>query len=174
MSLARLADVAGNQAAWWWCILCVRAGHPCLAVAGPAVYLGVHFELRPSSRTSILVLAIGASLLGLLVDSALVRLGFLALPGADPGWTAAFMVSLWAAFGVSISSSMSFLRQSSSYVALLFGALAGPIAYAGGERLGVLRLASHASVAIGVAWALAVVALAVLARGDLVAREAAR
>lgn len=174
MSVPRFADFAGSQAAWWWCILCVRAGHPCLAVVGPAAYLGVHFTLRPSRRTSILVLAVGASVLGLLVDTTLVRLGFLALPGAGRGWTAAFMVSLWAAFGVSLTASMSFLRQSSSYVSLLFGALAGPIAYSGGERLGVLRLAPHASVAVGVAWALAVVALAVLARGDLVAREAAR
>lgn len=168
----RVADFVGNQAAWWCCILCVRMGHPALAVAGPAAYLGVHCALRRSVRVPILLLAGGASALGFVVDSALVRLGFLELPGTSTGWSAGFMVSLWAAFGVSMTSSMRFLQRRSAGLALLFGAVAGPVAYSGGERLGVLRLASHAGVAVGVAWALALVALTALARSALDAREA--
>lgn len=172
MNPARVADFVGNQGAWWCCILCVRTGHPCLAVAGPAAYLGAHFALRTSIRAPILILAGGASVLGFVVDSALVRLGFLELPGASTGWSTGFMVSLWAAFGVSMTSSMRFLQRGPAGVALLFGALAGPIAYSAGERLGVLRLASHAGAAVGAAWALALFALTALARSPLVARDA--
>jgi hypothetical protein len=48
-------------------------------------------------------------------------------------------------------------------VAALFGALAGPIAYAGGERLAVLELAPGAFPAIAAAWATVLAVLDTLA-----------
>lgn len=161
--MKRVIDFAGNQAAWWWCILCVRGGHTWLALCGPATYVGVHAVLRPS-KEAIAVLGAVAAAIGFVADSGLVRAGYLGFPGERGLWTAGFMVALWAAFGVSLTASLRFLGERPAWVAAAFGALAGPVAYASGERLGVLRLAPHAWVAVGVVWAAAVGALAALSR----------
>jgi hypothetical protein len=162
--MKRLLDFAGNQAAWWWCVLCVRAGHAGLALFGPAAYVGVHAALRPSGKATIAALGATAAAIGFVADSMLVRTGYLGFPGGRGPWTAAFMVALWGAFGVSLTASMRFLGERPAWVAAAVGALAGPVAYASGERLGVLVLAPHAWVAVAVVWAAAVAALAALAR----------
>jgi len=162
--MTRVFDFAGNQAAWWWCILCVGAGHAWLALVGPAAYVLAHLALRAPARSSIATLAVAAAAVGFVADSALVRSGYLRFPGASTSWTAPFMIALWAAFGVSLTASMKFLRARPVAVAAAIGAVAGPIAYAGGERLGVLGLAPRAWLAVGVAWAAALAALALVAR----------
>jgi len=157
--MMRLFDFAGSQAAWWWCVLFVRAERAWLALAGPLAYIAVHFVVRAGWRAAIGLLALAAASIGLLADSALVRAGVLHFPH-----DAKFMIALWAAFGVSLTASMRFLRERPAYVAFAFGALAGPIAYAGGARLGVLELEAHGWVAVAAAWALAIGALSAVAR----------
>jgi hypothetical protein len=52
-----LADLLGSQAAWWWCILWVRADHPHVALVAPAAYVAAHLALRSSrlGRSSMLL-----------------------------------------------------------------------------------------------------------------------
>lgn len=70
------------------------------------------------------------------------------------------MVSLWAMFAVSLSASARFLSQLSVHWVAALGATMGPLAYLGGERLGVLTLGRGASLVVAAEWAIAVAILA--------------
>jgi hypothetical protein len=80
------------------------------------------------------------------------------------GAVAPFMLALWAMFAVSLTASAAFLARPPAWRAALFGAVAGPLAYAAGARLSVLSLRDGAAWAVAVEWLLAVPWLAYWAR----------
>jgi hypothetical protein len=160
-----LVDLVASQLAWWWCVLWTRADHPVAAVIGPALYVGAHVTLA-SARTATLLLAASGVLVGLVGDGTLLRAGLMVFPsGATGGVAAPFMLALWAMFAVSLGASLAFLGRAPRVWRALFGALAGPLAYAGGERLGVLALTKGAAVAVAIEWVLAVTVLVRVAHG---------
>lgn len=158
-------DLAANQAAWWWCILSARSGHGTVALIGPAAYLLGQVLLRPGERWLVLLLGALGALVGFAGDTLLVYARLLVFPpGLTVGAAAPFMLALWAMFSASLLGSMAFLLRQPAWLALLLGAVAGPLAYSGGERLSVLALPGMAPVGVAVEWALAVPLLALLAR----------
>jgi hypothetical protein len=112
-------------------------------------------------------LAALAALLGYLGDSTLVLTGVLSFPPhAALGWPSAlWMVALWVNLALTVDSSMAWLRGR-YVVAVLFGALGGPLAYAAGVRVGAAVIGPSAAVgltAVAVVWAVAMPALLWLA-----------
>ena len=166
-------DLAASQAAWWWCILGARSNHPQLALLGPVAYLLGHVVLARQARAEVLGLIAAGSLAGLVGDGVLARAGLLVFPaGLTLGPAAPFMVSLWAMFAASLRSSAAFVVRQPLWRAALLGAAAGPLAYAGGERLSVLTLPAGAGFAVAFEWALAVPVLVWCARvGERQAHE---
>jgi hypothetical protein len=161
-----LLDFAANQAAWWCAILLVESGHALFAASGPAAYVLVHLLARPEVRSLVARLAVTGALVGLVGDTLVVRAGLMTFPSAatDAAWSPPFMVSLWAMFAVSLSASARFLSHLKVYWAAALGAMMGPVAYFGGERLGVLELEPWASPVIALEWAVAVAILATTER----------
>jgi hypothetical protein len=110
-------------------------------------------------------LAGAGAAVGLCGDALLASSGLLILsPSLSWGPVAPFLVSLWAMFAVSLQRSAAFLVRLPAWQTASIGAVAGPLAYAGGERLGVLSLSAGAPWAVALEWALAVPLLAACAR----------
>jgi hypothetical protein len=135
-----LLNAAGFQGAWWATILSAAAGRPHLAAAASALPLALHLGfVDRSAAERRLVLAAG--LVGAALETANALLGFtrfepppfgLPLP---PAW----LLLQWAVFGAVLRHSLGWIRGRFLLAAAL-GAVAAPLSYAGGERLGALSL----------------------------------
>jgi hypothetical protein len=147
-----LFDLVLSQAAWWWCILAVRQGEEFVGIVGPLAYVAGRLAVAPSRAAVTLRLGAAGALFGAVGDQTLAALGLLEFLPVDT--LGVFMVSLWAMFGVSLDVSAAFLARMALWQRALAGALAGPLAYLGGERLGVLALERAGLVGVAVEWAL--------------------
>ena len=143
-------DVAGFQAGWLLAVVGAGRGYPLL---GPAfTTLWAAYQLRRSaSRQLLLEWLLICGLIGYLADSLLALAGWLEfpqrtlLPGTSPWW----MVALWVNFGLALTGPLRWLCRHTG-LGVLLGALAGPAAYWGGERLGAVALDGMGAVAAAV------------------------
>jgi apolipoprotein D and lipocalin family protein len=117
-------------------------------------------------RAADLQLIGAAVVVGLIVDTVLLRSGELRFVfGTWPeGFAPYWMLSLWAAFATTLNHSLRWIVHR-PLVAILLGAIGGPLAYLAGAKLGALQLASlqTALPLIGVAWGVAMAALSLIA-----------
>jgi len=135
-----LAQFAAFQALWFVAVLGAGAGHVWLGVFALVPYLA--WMLAPESgRARLAARWIAAGLLGSLVDCGLAALGLLAYPTTGPGWPSwlvpPFIASLWIAFATLPHVSLAWLAKR-PLLALLLGAVGGPLSYAAGERAGAV------------------------------------
>jgi hypothetical protein len=153
------------QLAWLACIRAAALGWPwtgTLCVAGAAAW-HLHRAARPTPEARLIMLSMA---LGLVVDSALLAGGLITytsgqwLPGLPPLW----MVSLWGLLATTLNVSMGWLRGR-PLLAAVMGAVAGPLSYAAGVRLGAAQFsdAPQALAALALAWASAMPLLMALA-----------
>jgi len=160
-----LATVAGAGHGMWW------TGMPVLLVF--AIW-----QLRtsrwPRADVQLVLCAIA---LGFVVDSVLARGGWLryATPWPSPWFAPVWIVVLWANFALTVNHSMAFLKER-IWLAVLFGAIGGPLAYFGAARLFnavQFDASSQAPTALlAISWALVTPLLMALGT-RLVARETA-
>lgn len=162
-----MTDMLAAQGAWWACLLCARAGFERAALIGPALYVAAHLLLRPALRTRLAALAAGSALLGLLVDTLLMRASALSFPRSASPLSPAWMVSLWAVFGLQLSASLERLTRAPLAAAAALGALGGPLAYRAGASLGAASLPPGGMTAVGLSWLAATPLLVLLARRTL-------
>ena len=75
------------------------------------------------------------------------------------------MVALWMLFATTLNLSLAWLKRH-LFVAVLFGAIGGPLAYLGGEKLGALNFESPTAglIALAIGWALLTPLLAMIAQ----------
>jgi hypothetical protein len=128
------------QAAWFACVL---GGANDRALAGTmvvAAVIGLHLALAQRPLPEALLIAV-AALIGLVWDSGLVALGLMSYPTGNfaPGLAPYWIVAMWALFATSLNLSMAWLKDR-AWLAALFGAVGGPLAYLAGERLGGLQM----------------------------------
>ena len=161
------ANLVCTQAAWFACVIGAAKEWPWLGPVVTVVWCGLWLWLS-SHRRADLILVVGSAVVGYVVDSALVLGGFFAfapavqLGGPSPLW----MVALWALFGTSVRGPMRRLLDKPLLSAVV-GAVAGPLAYGGGVRLGAASFGDDdvaSRLAIGVAWAIALPLLGLLER----------
>jgi hypothetical protein len=166
-----VADLLVNQAAWWWCVLWTRdasadsngALNVAIIMFAPASYLVAHLVFDAERRRVVALFALGA-LLGWAGDSLLIQTGFIAYPGAPGAHSApTFMLALWAMFAVSLRASGRVFVRFRWWWRVLLAAAAGPIAYLGGQRLGVLELQPGGEYAVALMWAMVAPLLAAAA-----------
>ncbi len=143
---------AAMQLGWFAAVLGAAHGQ---AWVGPAVVLpmlALQVRLQPPAvrAQEVLVLAT-AAVIGLLVDTAFLRAGVVAIGGARiaPAW----LVVLWPSVAAAMApaGSLGWLARR-PILAVLVGAIAGPIAYDAGARLGAISLDRGRLFLIGVAW----------------------
>ena len=140
------------QIGWFACVAGAGWG---LAWLGPAflpLVTGVYFATA-THRRGAAVLVVGVALVGGLADGVAAHLGYLSFP--DTPWAVGplplWMLSLWAMFATTLDRSMGWIRRFPVLAAAL-GAVAGPLAYAGGERLGALQLGDQAYLWLAIEW----------------------
>lgn len=159
MPLRTAANLIGFQTVWFSCVLFAAAGRPWFGVVvlAAVVALHLHFAVAPWKRE--LKLLAGAAALGLggewLLHAA-------AVTGYPPQvWTGEpvpmWMVALWVNFASTLHSSLAWL-QGRFVLASMAGALAGPLSYWGGARLGAIALHPDPAIwiaGVGLLWAVA-------------------
>lgn len=166
--MSRIVTLVGAQLCWWGCVLGAGTPYAVIAVVFTAMWTGLHLA-RTTSRGAELRLVALATVLGIVVDSALVGIDVMHFPDAvrlGPLPTPLWMVALWSGFATMLLST---LRPvvSSWPAAVAFGFVGGPLSYLGGARLGPLVIAAplpRSIVYIGVAWGLAMLVLALAVR----------
>ncbi|RPH93665.1 MAG: DUF2878 domain-containing protein [Lysobacterales bacterium] len=145
------------QLGWFACVLGAAKGLPWAGVLVVLAVIALHLARvrRPLPELRLVGLAMA---LGLLVDSLLLATGWLSyptglwLPGLAPYW----IVAMWGLFATTLNVSMGWLRGR-PLLAVLMGAVGGPLSYLGGEKLGGIELTEPvaAMAALAVAWAVA-------------------
>ena len=152
-----LINFVAFQLGWFACVLGAANSLPWLGVLIVGLVIGLHLSLaeRPAQETRLIALAI---LMGLIFDSLLVNSGWLLYASPEPvsGLAPYWILAMWALFATTLNVSMSWLKNK-ALLALLMGAVFGPLSYLAGQRLGALEFVDFRSgmLALGCAWALA-------------------
>ena len=152
------------QAAWFVCVLGASYNQTYLALALSIIILLIHFSLI-KKRMLDLKLIIIAGLIGLLFDGVLLNFDLIIYndPGLPYPYTPIWIVMLWMIFAMTLNHSLAWLSQK-YYLAILFGAIGGPLAYIAGEKLGAITLLSTNSIiTLSIGWALITPVLLVIA-----------
>jgi hypothetical protein len=143
------------QLAWFACVLGAANNLPWLGVVVTAAVVWWHLAhakpWRAEMRLMLCVLIIGASFDQLLLSFALVDY-------VHHGWSATlvpvWILALWLGFGTALNVSLRWMRGR-HFVAVLFGAIGGPVAYIGAEKLGAVVLIGNPSyIALAIGWAI--------------------
>ncbi len=162
-----LVNYAAYQVGWIAAVGGAAIGSPVAGAVVAFALTAAHVGLaRERGREAALVAA--AILTGLVVERLLIAEGTYRLFGGGPvdRWPPPWLVALWAQFATTWRYSLTavFARW---WMAALFGALGGPLAFVAGARVGAVALATPmtpALVRIGVAWAVALAVLALTTR----------
>lgn len=133
-------NVIGYQIVWFSAVIGAGRGLWWPGVSTAVVFATLHFALLRQSRAlhvvDLQLMAIALAC-GLLMDGGLAGSGlaeyaanpFPLLPGSPPVW----LLSIWAAFALTLRHSMTFLLGR-PLIGLLLGAVGGPLAYLGAAR----------------------------------------
>ncbi|MHC4375876.1 MAG: DUF2878 domain-containing protein [Planctomycetota bacterium] len=163
--MAILLNLLLFQAVWWTSVLGAANDRPLLGVGALLIFVAVHLALSSDRSRDLKVLA-AVSLVGGLADTALAYADIYAFRTAGPGGTPLplWMWGLWANFSLTLFGALDWLRAK-PLVALVLGAVSGPLTYQGAVALGALELPrGGASLAVlAVAWALLLPGLLALA-----------
>ena len=135
----QLANFVVFEAAWFACILGVAHGRPLWGTAAVVAAIGWHVAIsaRPATELALAGL-LGA--IGLVAESLVVAQGHVAYPAGQPvAWLAPYwMVALWSEFAIALNVTLRWLKGRPA-LALVLGAVFGPLAFLGGVRLGGAR-----------------------------------
>lgn len=149
MSLGkRVVSFLAYQAAWVACVQWAGQGQLILGLIAVAALLALNLVFA-SDRRAVIALALIAGIVGLVVDSGLGLMGVFSFSFAPP-----WIVALWMAFGSVLPAFLSWLTGRYVWAALL-GAVAAPMSYYGGVRLGAVQMPNllFSLAAIALAWA---------------------
>lgn len=146
--MRKLINLVAFQATWVACVWSAGAGKPAWGVVVFAVSIALHLLLTKDRKAELLLL-ISAGAVGLAAESVLVAVGAIRFPGT---WLPVWMIVLWINFATTLRVSLAWL-QGRYLVAAIAGAVAGPLAYLGGQRLGAIEV--QQPIAVAVEWAVA-------------------
>jgi hypothetical protein len=154
------------QVGWFSCVVFAAQGRPVVGFGVALAVIGLHLFLAPR-RLPEIKLILACSAIGLVFDSLLMATGWVSypsglwLPGLAPYW----IIAMWFLFATTLNLSMGWLRGR-PWLAVIAGALGGPLSYLAGEKLGGIRLENPepALIALALAWAVIMPAIAALAQ----------
>jgi len=149
-----LANFLAFQAGWFASVLGAAGGKPWLGPIVVAIVVCTHLlaVTRPRREWRLLVIALA---IGCVVDSLFTAGGWLQYSsGQWVSWLAPYwIVMMWPLFATTLNVSLRWLHGRTGLAAVL-GAVAGPLSYFGGAKLGAVAAAPGPWpwVVIGVAW----------------------
>ena len=149
------------QIAWFACVLGAARNMPWLGVFVTIGIVAWHLYQAKSAKPEIILLLI-ALLIGAGFDQLMLSTNLISYQAH--GWSSmlvpAWILALWAGFVTALNVSLRWLRnkqlRGKLIIAILFGAIGGPLAYAAAARLGAVTLNSmpQSYIALGVGWAI--------------------
>ncbi len=167
MNRNNLFNMLWMQVLWFGAIIGAPQGQLWLALL--VLMCFVCWEFRPASRVyGDFQLMLVAVLLGLILDTTWIKLGWLQYTGAwalselAPLW----ILILWVGLALTINHSLAWL-QSRLMLAAMLGAVFSPLSYLAAARLGAVTIASEAEglfIALSLSWAIALPLLLWLAK----------
>lgn len=128
------SNLIGYQIVWFCAVIGAGRGSAWPGVAAAAIF--VAWQLASSNQrgveTRLLLLAIA---LGLVVDGTMAWRGWgsYAAPWPSHSFAPVWILALWGAFSQTVTQSLAFLQRN-VWIACLFGAIGGPLAYLGASR----------------------------------------
>lgn len=125
------------QAAWFAVILSAAADRAWLGSAAVALVVGWHlvFALQPAREARLVAAAVA---IGAVLDSLVLATGAIVYRGPAGALAPHWILALWALFATTLNVSMAWLHGR-PWLAALLGAIAAPLSYAAGVRLGAGR-----------------------------------
>ncbi|HEY5647790.1 MAG TPA: DUF2878 domain-containing protein [Pseudomonadales bacterium] len=145
-----VGNAALFQVTWFGCVVGGAAGQPGWAVPGLAALLALNLTRSSLSAEGYLAVALGSVGFGL--DSLWNSLGL--LDYGEHGLAPLWVVGLWLGLALTVNHSLGWLRGRPLLAAVL-AAVAAPLTYLAGERLGAVRVpAQEGLMLVGAAWAL--------------------
>lgn len=157
------------QIGWFACVIGAAKQQPWLGVIVVAAIVAWHLSQAKQAKPELILLAL-ALLIGGIYDQLMLSSGLISYQAH--GWEAslgfsnivpAWILALWAVFVTVLNVSLRWMR-SKWLVAILFGAIGGPLAYMGAEKLGAVSL-NHppdSYIALALGWAILTPLLLVL------------
>lgn len=166
MSKAVIINFVLFQAAWFACVLGAAHAMPWLGVIATVFVLAWHLmqakAAKPEAILLTITLLIGAAFDQIMLSSNLIHY-------QSHGWSDAlvpsWILALWAGFVTALNVSLRWM-QGKLLIAVLFGAIGGPLAYMGAERLGAVTLSAYPQsyLALSIGWAILTPVLLILAK----------
>ncbi|MGJ7520650.1 DUF2878 domain-containing protein [Variovorax sp. LT1P1] len=153
------------QCAWFAAVLGAAHDRPLLGTACVAAVIAWHLAVsaRPAQEAWLVALL---CLIGVVVESAIVRQGHVAYPSGQPVASLApyWIVALWGLLAIALNVTMRWLHGRLLLAALL-GAVLGPLSFSSGARLGGAQLLhpTEALTTLAVVWAVLMPLLVILA-----------
>ncbi len=161
------ANLLGNQLVWLSAVAGAGRGWQWPALLAASLYIGSQLLTSPQPRLDLRLLA-WALACAWLVDASAAASGTVRYAAAAFGWAPPpWIMALWAAFAMTLTTSMRFLQR---HVALpmLFGLLLAPLAYLSAARgFDAVRFAApawHGLLMLGIGWSIALSLLCSRAR----------
>ena len=165
----RILNAVGFQCAWWALIAGADHGLDLYACVFAAALALAHL-CWSEHRLNEWRLASTVMLLGIALDSVLQALGVLRFEGWAVGsLSPVWLWMLWLLFGMTLNSSLSFLKDKPLILSAALGAVLGPANYIAGAQLGAAALESTPGhlAALGLTWMFALPAMVFLAQRSL-------
>lgn len=160
-----LLNLIAFQIGWFACVLGGAHGWPWLGVLATVAIVALHLyrAARPMMEATLIL---GSGVLGFFADSLLTGMGLLRFPSGQwhPQFAPYWMAAMWMLFATTLNVSLRWLKSRLGLAALL-GAVAGPLAYYGGAKLGGVSFGQPLAglVAVAGVWTLAMPLLLVMA-----------
>ena len=137
----RLVNALGFQVGWWACVSSVRLNLEAVALIFCGLLVLAHLWFHQNRLTEI-QLALGAWLLGLVIDSGLQYFSIIDFRGWALGPLSPFWLwMLWVLFALTLNGSLHFFKHTPLALAAMSGAILGPVSYVAGAELGAATLA---------------------------------
>ena len=144
------------QVGWFACVLTAASNQPLFGAIISLVIIVSHLIMSKQYIHELRIIII-AMMIGLFWDSLIVSAGWITYQSGmvfdfiAPYW----IVLMWALFATTLNSSLSWMKEK-LILSSLFGAIAGPLAYYAGVKLGAVDFINeiNALVALSVGWAI--------------------
>ena len=151
----QLANLVLAQLGWFAAVLGAAHGAPLWGMACVLAVIGWHISVAPRRAREATLIAL-VCLIGAAVESVHVALGNVSYPSGQPfaQLPPYWMIGLWGLFGIQLNVTLRWLRGR-LWLAAVLGAIAGPVSFASGVRLGGAQFlhATPALAALVVSWA---------------------
>lgn len=154
--IGKAANAVGYQAVWLISVASAARGS---AIAGPlaaSAFVAMTLAFGGKRRADLRLIPL-ALLIGLLVDSTWIGLGWLHYSAASPAaqCAPAWIIGIWISFALTLNHSFAFLKGRYALAAVL-GALGGPLAYLSASRgLGAVHFDAPVAtvlIGLGIVW----------------------